>query len=167
MRHTTYLIYYEDSSYASSIAAYPSEISRLFIFFVIADFAAKKNMFNLNENNRIVMAQHPADFKREKMNFKSTKGQKTLPLAQEGQRGGALLATTGALAPQRSAARPAQPGGRLKLNREFLSPPPQAVPLLLSKRRSFEPPPGEGYNRANGLGKHIGLPLRAVHFRSK
>ncbi len=38
-------------------------------------------MFNLNENNRIVMAQHPADFKREKMNFKSTKGQKTLPLA--------------------------------------------------------------------------------------
>ena len=33
---------------------------------------------------------------------------KTVPLREEGQRGGALLATTGALAPQRSADRPAK-----------------------------------------------------------
>ena len=33
---------------------------------------------------------------------------KTVPLGKEGQRGGALLATTGALAPQRSADRPAK-----------------------------------------------------------
>ncbi len=29
--------------------------------FLLANFANKNDMFNLNENNRIVMAQHPTD----------------------------------------------------------------------------------------------------------
>ncbi len=31
--------------------------------FLIANFADKNAMFNLNENNRIVMAQHPSDMR--------------------------------------------------------------------------------------------------------
>ena len=43
------------------------------------------------------------------------KAEVAVPLREEGQRGGALLATTGALAPQRSADRPAK-------RREFKEP---------------------------------------------
>ena len=31
--------------------------------FLVANFAIKNAMFNLNENNRIVMAQHPTDMR--------------------------------------------------------------------------------------------------------
>ena len=35
----------------------------LFKFFALPYFAGKKAMFNLNENNRIVMSQHPSDMR--------------------------------------------------------------------------------------------------------
>ena len=35
----------------------------LFKFFALSYFAGKKAMFNLNENNRIVMSQHPSDMR--------------------------------------------------------------------------------------------------------
>lgn len=34
-----------------------------YVSFLIANFAVKKAMFNLNENNRLVMAQHPSDMR--------------------------------------------------------------------------------------------------------
>ena len=45
----------------------------------------------------------------------------TVPLSEEGQRGGALLATTGGLAPQRSADRPAK---RREFDKQLHSQPP-------------------------------------------
>ena len=34
-----------------------------YVLFLLANFATKNNMFNLNGSNRIVMAQHPTDMR--------------------------------------------------------------------------------------------------------
>ena len=60
----------------------------------------------------------------------------TVPLCEEGQRGGALLATTGALAPQRSAFRPAQRRGSGMLQRYVFDPTIAVIETRKRTRRS-------------------------------
>ena len=52
-------------SYALNVGIYRNhpKSTVLFKFFALPYFAGKKAMFNLNENNRIVMSQHPSDMR--------------------------------------------------------------------------------------------------------
>ena len=45
-----------------SLCNHPKQAG-IFVAFLSANFATKNAMFNLNENNRIVMSQHPCDIR--------------------------------------------------------------------------------------------------------